>query len=470
MILYIVMINPFHSDMNKMLKCLLVLTFLVAPFAYGEDSKLQTPAGSTLNEKLQTGSKDNGAQKSTQDPDENPECSGTHCGELKSSYRHNTPLGARISDALTRQDREAAVDILDHENVLLNDEMNLLYLAGRKKEAADIAFTLMERSSLDESLYEQAAPILLANSRASGIKSTFYAFESYNAINTQANATGYQLGRLTVDFSLHRETRDNLNTAKLSGLSNESGGEVAFHQTGDSYINTFKFQYSQALNTQTGISLDHQHQIGSRLLMNTQLAYNQVATENEALRMMGRNNRVSLAGTYNLDNANQWLVEGAYNQYYTIDGQDLGSGNLLTSTLNHEISRVHPALHAHITATLNKFNIADQVLSGYAARLIPAGETNNAAYFMPQEVSEIAAYASLGDATDSRLPAHDLEYFFELGVFDNPATGPGWRANAGLAGRVLGTDKLRLHLRYDQSPSGQGFSSFEAGVAYLMFY
>jgi len=450
------MTSKLPANINHMLKSLPALMIFLAPLAYSEDIPLSTGTSSI--------------QISTPANVSNLDCEEANCHQKQSTYLRNAPLGTRISDALTRQDREAAVDILDHENVLLNDEMNLLNLAGRKKEAADIAFTLMERSSLDESLYEQAAPILLANSRASGINSTFYAFESYNANNTEASSTGHKMGRLTVDFSLHRETRDNLNSARLTGLANESGGEIGFHQAGDSYINMLKFQYSQVFNTQTGFSIAHQHQLGSRLLLDTQVAYNQVATENEALRMMGRNNRVSMAGTYNLDNASQWHMEDAYNQYYTIDGQELGSGNLLTTTLSHEFSRVHPALHAHITATLNKFNIVDQQLSGFAASLIPAGETNNAAYFMPQDVSEIAAYASLGEATDSRLPAHDLEYFFEIGVFDNPTTGPGWRANAGLAGRVLGTDRLRLHMRYDQSPSGQGFSSFEAGVAYLMFY
>lgn len=448
--------SKFPANINHMLKSLPALMIFLAPLAYSEDIPLSTGTSSI--------------QISTPANASNLDCEEANCQQKQSTYLRNAPLGTRISDALARQDREAAVEILDHENVLLNDGMNLLNLAGRKNEAADIAFTLMERSSLDESLYEQAAPILLANSRATGINSRFYSFKSYNAANTEVNSSGHQMGRLTLDFSLHRETRDNLNTAKLTGLTNESGGEIGFHQAGDSYINTLKFQYSQALNTQTGFSIEHQHQVGSRLLLDTQVACNQVATENEALRIMGRNNRASLAGTYNLDNANQWHVEGAYNQYFTIDGQELGSGNLLTSTLSHEISRAHPALHARITGTLNKFNIADQQLSGFAASLIPAGETNNAAYFMPQDVSEIAAYASLGDATDIRLPAHDLEYFFELGVFDNPTTGPGWRANAGLAGRVLGTDRLRLHMRYDQSPSGQGFSNFEAGVAYLMFY
>ena len=449
--------NPdYQADMNVMLISLSALMIFLSPLAYSEN--IPSPLSA------------NSIQKSTPAEDSNPDCDVSNCRQVQSANFRNAPLGTRISDALTRQDREAAVDILDHENLLLNDEMNLLFLAGRKKEAANNAFTLMERSSLDESLYEQAAPILLANSQASGIKSTLYAFESYNAINTEASTTGQQMGRLTVDFSLYRETRDNLNTAKLTGLPNENGGKIGLYQVGDSYINTLKIHYSQALNTQTGISINHHHQVGSRLLLDTQIAYNQVATENEALRIMGRNNRVSFTGTYNLGNANQWLIEGAYNQYYSIDGQKLGSGNLLTSTLNHEISRVHPALHAHITGTLNKFNIADQVLTGITARLIPAREMNNAAYFMPQNVSEIAAYASLGDATNSRLPAHDLEYFFELGVFDNSATGPGWRANVGLAGRVMGSDRLRLHMRYDQSPSGQGFSSFEAGMAYLMFY
>jgi hypothetical protein len=384
--------------------------------------------------------------------------------------QQNVPLGARISDALTRQDREAAADILEHERISLNEEMNLLYLAGRKNEAADIAYILMDRASLDESLYEQAAPILLANVRTSGVMTTFHAFDSYSGINTEISTTGHPVGRLKLDLSFHQETRNNVDTALLTSAPNESGGEIALHQNGDSYVNTLKLQSSQSLNTQTGVSLKHQHQIGSRLKLDTLLAFNQMATENAALRIIGRSNQIALESSYTLDRFNQWILEGRYHQYQSIDGQELGSGNLLTSTLSHELSGVHPALRMRVTGTWSQFKVAEQTLSGKAASLIPAGEPNTAAYFMPQNVSEIAAYISIGDATENKLPARSLEYVGEIGVFDNPASGPGWRASAGLAGRIMGADRLHMFMRYDQSPSGQGFSSLQAGIAYLLFY
>lgn len=397
-------------------------------------------------------------------------CTSADCKTRQPALRQKIPLGARISDALTRQDREAAVDILEHEQLLLNDRMNLLVLAGRKKEAADVAFTLLERNSLDESLYEQAAPILLAHARASGLMTTFHAFESYNALNTEVSTAGHPAGSLKLDFSAYRETRNNVNTALLTSAPDESGGELTLHQGGDSYDNSFKFQFSQALNTQTGMQLQHQHQIGSRLKLATLLGVNQAATDNPALRIIGRSNHISVDSTYSLDRSTQWILAGGYNQYHSIDGQELGSGNLLSNTLSHDISGAHPALRSRITATYSQYSATAQTLSGLAAGLIPASEAKTAAYFMPQDVSETAAYLSIGDTTDSKLPARSLEYTGEIGVFDNPSTGPGWRASAGLAGRVAGADRLHMFIRYDQSPSGQGFSSLSAGVGYLLFY
>ena len=99
---------------------------------------------------------------------EKQDCENTNCNEQQSARRPNTPLGARISDALTRQDREAADDILQHERIMLNNEMNLLLLTGRKNEAADIAFTLMERAGQDEALYAQAAPNI--NGECAGLR------------------------------------------------------------------------------------------------------------------------------------------------------------------------------------------------------------------------------------------------------------------------------------------------------------
>lgn len=399
-----------------------------------------------------------------------PVCEEDNCQQPPIPYRSNVPLGARISDALTRQDRELAADILAHERLLLNDEMSLLNLLGRDNEAADVAFTLMERSALDEALYEQASALLMKNSRHSGVMTTVHAFESYTAVNNQINTFGHQLGSLKVDLMYFQEARSNVDTALLNNATNESGGEIAINQGADDYGNILKVQVSQAFNTQYGISLNHVRKIGTRLKFDVQLAHNQTATDNAALRIMGRVHQASLEGVYSVDSYNQWIVSGGHNQYFTVDGQELGTGDLLTSTLSHELSAVRPAMHARMTGTWSQFQIANTTLSGNAASLIPVGFAKSAAYFMPQKVDEIAAYVTVGDTTDSALPAHDLEAFCELGVFDNAATGSGWRGSAGFAGRLIGADRLQLFVRYDQSPNGQGFSSWEAGIGYLLHY
>ena len=499
-----------NGAINNSLKLLSVSMMLLVPSAYGEELPLEPPASSSAVQDRIILKLDPGFHQASRPSTENDlhsampnkssgetapqQYRGSDINTLRLKYspalqlqsgmninnqqqpehpysrQLKVPLGARISDALTRQDREAAADILEHERILLNDEMNLLYLAGRKNEAADIAFVLMDRASQDESLYEQAAPILMANARASGVMTTFAAFDSYSAINTEISTSGHQVGRLKLDLSFHQTTRNNVDTTLLASAPDERGGEISLRQSGDSYVNTLKLQSSQALNTQTGISLNHQHQIGSRLKLDTLLAFNQTATENAALRIIGRSDQISLENSYTLDQHNQWILSGGYKRYQSIDGQELGSGNLLSSTLSHEMSGVHPALRTRVTGTWSQYRVAEQALTGKAASLIPAGEPNTAAYFMPQDVSEIAAYASIGDATDNRVPARSLEYLGEVGIFDNPVTGPGWRASAGLAGRIIGADRLHMFLRYDQSPSGQGFSSLEAGIAYLLFY
>jgi len=401
---------------------------------------------------------------------EKQDCDNANCPERKFLHRPNTPLGARISDALTRQDREAAADILEHDRMLMSDEMNLLFLAGRKNEAAEIAYTLMERASLDESLYEQAAPILMANARASGIMTTFYAFESYSGINTEISTSGHGIGRLKLDVNVHREVRYNVDTSLLTSAPDENSGEIALHQNGDSYINTLKLQSSQALNIQTGLSLNHHHQIGARIKLDTLLAYNQTATENPAMRIMGRSDSIALEGAYSLDSSNQWILGGGHYHYQSIDGQELGSGNLFTSTLSHELSGAYPAAHARVTGTWNQFNTAEQTLTGLTASLVPAGNSSTAAYFMPKDVSEIAVYAGIGDTIGNKLPSRSIEFMGEIGVFNNLSTGPGWRASGGLAGRIIGADRLTMFIRYDQAPRGQSFSSLEAGLAYLLFY
>jgi len=410
------------------------------------------------------------ALKAKPDKTMQPVCEIENCNKKPTGHPPVLPLAVRISDALTRQDKQTSADILEHERISLNDEMNLLSLTGRTNEAADVGFILMERSNFDEALYEQAAPLLTANSRTSGILATYRTFESYNSIATEANTLGLRLGKLKLDLAVHSENRSNNNTTELTGVTNERGGEIALHQAGENYVNTLKLQTSQSLNMQTGMSFNHQHQIGARLKLGTLLAYNQASSENAVMRLIGRSDYFALESSYTIDRQNQFSLAGGYHQYHSVDNEELGNASLLTSRISHDLSNSHPALRLHITGTLNQFKTADKILGGLTASVIPAGVTNSAAFFMPQDVSEIAAYISAGDATDSKLPARSFEYEGELGVFENPVSGAGWRASAGMAGRIIGADRLHLFVRYDQSPNGQGFSSTEAGLAYQLIY
>lgn len=382
----------------------------------------------------------------------------------------STPLGARISDALTRQDPEAAAEILDHDGVLLYDRMNLASLAGHQNDAADLAFAAMDRSPLDESLYMQAAPMLLANDRTAGFMMKYQNLGVYNATSKEITTTGHQIGGLKLDLGLHQDTRTGVNASLLTHVPNETGGEIALHQAGNGYVNTVKLQFSQAFNTQAGISFEHQQQTGSRLQWNVQVAHNQAAPESAAMRIIGRRDQIALESNYRLDRWNQLSVRGVVNQYRSIDGQNLGNGNLLATTLSHELSRAHPALRGRVTGTWSQYRASDTALTGQTASLIPAGQTHTAGYFMPQGLREIAAYASVGDAIDSNLPARDFEYLGEIGVFYNTVSGTGWRANVGVATRVIGADRLQVFTRYDQAPRGQGKASLEVGIGYQLHY
>ncbi len=393
-------------------------------------------------------------------------------GWLIQQYAHwlYTPLGARISDALLHQDREAANRILDHDGVLPYDKMNLSFLGGRLNDAADLAFTAMDRSRRDAALYEQAAPMLLADDHSAGLMSTYRNLDSYSEIENEINATGQCIGDVKLDVGIYRTARFGVNTSFLAGVPNETGGRIALRKTGDSSTNTLKLEFSHALNTQTGIDFIREDQLSSRLQLTAALAYNQTADENAAMRIVGRRNQFALAGNYQIDHWDQWEIQDAVNQYHSIDGQSMGSGNVFSTTINHDVSDEHPALQERITGTWEEFHSAQTVLTGKAASLLPYGVTDSSGFFMPLNVHEVAAYTRLGDATDSSLPAHDFEYMSEIGMYYDTVLGVGIRASAALAGRVIGADRLQIFIRYDQATGGQNETTLEAGIAYQLHY
>jgi len=392
-------------------------------------------------------------------------------------YAHwlNTPLAARISDALARQNREDANEILNHDGIPLYDKMNLSHLAEHNNEAADLAFIAMDRSRINESLYVQVSPMLLLNDQTVGAMTTFRNLYDYRETENDISTTGQQIGGLKLDLGLYQISRYGVDTMLLNYAPNEIGSKIALHQIGNNYVNTIKLQFSQAINTQTSVSFIHQQQANSRLLINAELNYNQAADEDPLMQLIGRRNQIALQGNYRLDNWNEWETRGELNQYHSIDQQNMGNGTLLSTSLTHHLSEVHPALQGVLTGTWSTFQPTNTLLTGKTASLIPYGQPNNASYFMPQNIHEIAAYARMGDATDSNLPAHDFEYMGEIGRYYDTVYGGGWRINAGLAGRVIGADRLQAFIRYDQGAYLQGASeqyvpTLEVGIAYLLHY
>lgn len=387
----------------------------------------------------------------------------------------NVPLGARISDALMRQDREAANGILDHESVPLNDRMNLSFLAERYDDAAELAFGAMDRSRQDASLYEQAAPLLLHNDHTLGVMTTFRNLYDYKEMERSVSTTGQRIGGFKLDLSLHQTSRFSVNPAILASAPNETGGEISVHQIGSAYVNTLTLKLSQSLNTQAGILFSQIRQIGARLRLKIELAYNDVTNETPLMRLIGRRDQIALQSNYQIDGRNEWETRGELNQYHSIDQQNMGSGQSFSTTLTHHLSDVHPALQGIVNGTWSTFQPANTVLAGRTASLIPFGQSNTADYFMPQNVHEISTYAHIGDMTDSTLPARDFEYMGEVGRYYDTVYGGGWRMNAGVAGRVIGADRLQIFLRYDQGAYRQGVSeqyvpTLEAGVVYTLHY
>ena len=390
------------------------------------------------------------------------------------SWLH-TPLGARISDALARQDGEEARGILDREGVPPNDRINLSYLAGRYNDAAELAFGAMDRSRRDESLYGQAAPMLLYNDHTLGVMTDFRNLYDYKEMERSISTTGQRIGGFKLDLSLYQTDRFSANPAILSNVPNETGGEISLHQADNSYVNTLTLKLSQSLNTQAGILFSQMHQIGAHLRMKFELAYNDVTNETPLMRLIGRRDQIALQSNYQIDGRNEWETRGELNQYHSIDQQNMGSGQTLSTTLIHHLSDVHPALQGIVNGTWSTFQPASTVLTGRVASLVPSGQINSAAYFMPLNVHEISTYAHVGDMTDSRLPAHDFEYMGEVGRYYDVVYGGGWRMNAGVAGRVIGADRLQVFLRYDQGAYRQGANEqyvpmLEAGVVYTLHY
>lgn len=387
-------------------------------------------------------------------------------------YAHwlDTPLGARIADALTHHDAEAANRILQQHGAPPLDRMNLATVANNPSEAASLAFSLMQESPRDASLYEQAAPLLLPDDHTVTASTVWRSLDFYRESETSAAAGGFRVGGLKLDVHLDQYNRYAASQTWITRAPNETDASVILRDNRPNASNQLTLQIDQSLNTQLAAILVHQQQISPHLQLTGTLALNQRADEDPFMLLIGRRNRIELESDFQIDRWNQWTVDAALNRYHSIDNQDMGSGQTVSSALNHTFSNTHPALQGRLVATWMDFSSANTILTGKTASLIPAGQINNAAYFMPYNVHEIAAYLRVGDQTNSDLPARDFEYMGEFGLYYDPLLGAGYRAKSGLATKIFGADRLQFFFEYDEANQGQKENMLETGVSYVYHY
>jgi hypothetical protein len=172
--------------------------------------------------------------------------------------------------------------------------------------------------------------------------------------------------------------------------------------------------------------------------------------------------------SWNLGNRSFIATELGASRYEAQDGEKLGEGYRVIATAGMRLPVARSSYAVRAVAGWYDYSL-DGVIAGKAARLVPAGTAPAASFFLPDDFGIVGLFAGFGD-DDSESRAPTWRPFIDTGVTFNSISGLGFHLSGGIAGRLIGNDRLSLSFEHVGDEGGLGETERKILVAYCYYY
>lgn len=243
---------------------------------------------------------------------------------------------------------------------------------------------------------------------------------------------GLELGHKSQSFNAELPLTPFPSTERLTGISLENHSSHGVTQVHLRRINEFagfnEFQVSHKASPRPNLTLKISGEVNAR------------ADESNELMVFGMRNAVSATMGYDFPHGAFLSVEPRYARYYTQRGAGLGYGGVLSWELGQHVSTRYPDLRVSLIGINEAFFVAQ-----------------NAQMPLPRNQSFVGACFGFEGEEQKHYSRLWHPYFDACGTH-NSVSGRGYIGEVGLAGPVVGRDRLNLSFFQQQGgtrlPSG----------------
>lgn len=368
------------------------------------------------------------------------------------------PVWGQAQVALQLGDTEEMQRLLraKDKDLPIYNHYDMAYALGHVQEALDVSFHGMSQGFGDEPLYDrfrQHAP-LQANYVQVRLGNDDLGALSSRGFQMEARLNPLPGLQTILGWSRATQSSDDL---FLSPLAKEVDSLASLETLWTSSLGQSSLTLLQKQEWQryTGLRFRQSTQLGGRLSIELGGDYHSESTASLPLRLAGYENRLYSSVNYALGRREYLRVAPQVTQYYTQNGDFLGSGRALDLEAGYRIRVDYPDWRARALVSYQGFNPGSSLGADALARLpadfqasIASGQIDSISYFIPEGSTTFGACLSMGEnlAGQSLQTTYSRAWrpFMDVCLRHNTVAGSGYTGTLGVAGSLTGEDHVSL--------------------------
>jgi polysaccharide biosynthesis protein PelB len=394
-----------------------------------------------------------------------------YVANVSTANQIEVPDWIQLSLAIRQNDREVMQKLIykNNNDLSYHDRILAAQRLGNYRLATTLAYQGLAKHPNDSSMYQVFQEVMLKNANRWQIAPEYRQF----GVAVGPYSQNFLELWLTPRISISPYTRvwwlkssDTENFVIPFSVDYMGGIKIKYRSPrGKTIVNIGQ---RKALRAFFVGSLQGLYRINSKLQFEFKSGYHVVAEESTSLLVGGYKNELKLGLNYQMSNEDFISWQMAAMQLLSQDDNYLGYGGMMQIYYSHKFQLSYPDWNINAFVMQHVFE-PDGSLSPTATRLVPADQTTNVAFYVPQNSFDWGIGFGMGQGLAEEY-THAWRPYFDIGITQSTLTGLGPVVNLGVAGSVFGRDHLVLYFKYSQNQATSGESNIEAGLRYQLFF
>ena len=394
------------------------------------------------------------------------------------------PLWGQAQAALQLKDTETMASLLQRssDGLPIYNRYDTAYELGHVKQAQAIAFKGMSAQDGDEPLYDRYrvhVPLQadyvqtrLGIERQGSLDTLGLQFETRLALSPKLHLIlgGAQARQASTDptLSLLAPGLDRLQSLEVRWQTVAGQTSVAVSRADE-------------IDTTTGLRISQTLQWGRRASLEARLDHRVESTLSAPLRVAGMESALGVSLYYTLGKREYLRLSPRLSNYFTQQGDYLGSGRSLDVEVGYRIRTDYPDWRVRAFVTYQQY-ARNQALGESTRLRLPTSLQTALAdsglsvsdYFLPQGSTTVGTCLGMGENVGGQnlqtIYSRAWRPYFDACLTHNTLNGLSYNGLLGLAGSVTGEDHLSVQLQNSNNAQTGGAATQSLAIRYRHYY